>query len=571
MVYPKSRKRLRPSRRYGIWVWLWLGLFGLMTGLSITQTYAASTTREVKRTARNLHITSETLLQARQLLREVTDLALQLPTLPVDQMPVLASAWMRLNAPEAATQSERLFRALRTQSESAEPSETPALQLALAGIVQLLAYADPERAWTLFQQWPAVQETSQEPANEGDSSRLRSAGQARRQAQAAVIAALTICDPDRGTTLLQDLQREDPNALTEQGSMMGMLLYSNPELSVQMAKEAMKAYKDQPLTKENVNNHINSLQRLAWAEPDMVGPAARELAQQLKTAEPASISDRPLTLRSQETSIQLDGAEPLVLNLLRSLRMQPSVAIKLLADFPSLESKLNQIGGPDVIFRYGARSSSKDGRAEEDLTPPHKRKASDDSLSSPRNFPPMDGTCPKGSKRIEQWRRKLQELAAKESGFDRLIMEARNLSYNNPELAEEPLRLAQGLVDKTDSPTVKAERLVRLVEVYALLDNEIDSTLMEKAFAAVQEITETPAQEPTEEHKPARPPGFDRNAMLQMQIFSALARTDFQRALNRARTLPSDRLKLVAFMGILQSVFGDSVGAGGYFAGPSFR
>src|SRR5262249_39818145 len=134
-------------------------------------------------------------------------------------------------------------------------------------------------------------------------------------------------------------------------------------------------------------------------------------------------------------------------------------------------------------------------------------------------------------------------------------------------LAEEALRAAEGLVDKADSPTMKAERLTRLASAYAQLDGEIDSNLLDKAFAAVKKISEPPTEE-TEERKPVRP-GYDRGAMLQNQLFPALARADFRSAMERARQLPNEKPKLSAILGILQGLDG-SIGYRG-FGGSMYR
>src|SRR5262249_1232216 len=103
---------------------------------------------------------------------------------------------------------------------------------------------------------------------------------------------------------------------------------------------------------------------------------------------------------------------------------------------------------------------------------------------------------------------------------------------------------------------IKAALLIRLVEAYADLDEEINDRLVEKAFAVIAEANKAAASE-TE-------PGVEAGAChyagttwhgcahMEAQLLSAIGRVDLHRALDRARRLPNEK-KVAAIIQILQT------------------
>ena len=562
------RSRLRqpvPSGRRRPAGWRAGLVMALLSFLSAAYTAAATVTPELKRAARQMNVTPEALQQARQTLREVTDLASRQPPFPADLASPLATAWSRLHPREAPAQLERIFRTLNMQLQNAEPAESVPTQLAMAGVLRSLANVDPDRAWTLMQQWPAVEGPPEEPPIDGPAARHPPTERIRQQARESVLAELVRCDPDRATPLLEAMARENPAGLMQGGSWMYMLQQTRPELWTKLADEALKAYKDQPLTRQTMGNYMQLLRGLNWTDPDLIAPTARQAIQQLKSMGPENIPDRAVVLRVQDESVRLEGAEAMALEVVRSLRSSPGLAMEVMAEFPGLAEKLNKIGGSDVVFRPSSGTTSRNNVMEEDLTPMSRRRSSDGSGGG-FGSRMVGRQCPNDSKPSQALRARLRELASQESGFDQLVREATNLSYSQPEMGEEALRLAEGLVDENAEPAVKAERWIRLVNGYAMMDSEISSNLLEKAFTAVQELQDTPPDEA--EARPPPQPGMDPVARMQTELFKALARSDGTRALERARRLTDERARMIALLGVMQGLLGhagDFIGYGGYF------
>ncbi len=80
--------------------------------------------KELKRAAHRLHIDVEKLKNARQVLREATELARRLEPLPVQYLPQLSQLWIELDRSQAADTVESIVSDLRTAAQSAKKPES---------------------------------------------------------------------------------------------------------------------------------------------------------------------------------------------------------------------------------------------------------------------------------------------------------------------------------------------------------------------------------------------------------------------------------------------------------------
>lgn len=550
------------------------GLAVMIMTITVPPGMAASAAqRELKRAARDLRLPTESVTLARQALREVTDLVLQLPSIPPDQIYPLAQAWARLHRSQAAAQGERIFNALHSRLDQAETAEAQSLRVGLSSVIQAVSSVDPERAWSLMQRWPAGPR-----ASDGDPDpRLASyADQMRAQTQRSVISALSACNPDRAAAMIQNVLRDSENGPAEREALLGLLHETNPELHSQLAQDALQNYKEQPFTRDNLYKQMNLLQNLSWSEPELMNSAAMDMVRRLRDSDIDGAGERPLTLRGRQGTVELNSNERAALNMIRMLRMQPNLMMQTLTEFPALADKLDQVGGLDLVLRGGSFTSSGDGSQTEDFTVDPRRsvpKGGAIYTGGFRPYPAESKLCSGQDARASQVRSQLAEIAQQENGFEQLLREAQSLSDKKPDLAEEALRLAEGRLKDEITPTMKAERLVRLAGAYADLDGEIDTNLLDRAFTAITEMSEATAQKPEEptpgsnRTRRGSMPGIggassrpDYPLVLQGQLLSSLARTDLRRALDRARLLPSAQAKVAAFMQILGELAGSGYG-----------
>src|SRR6266487_768035 len=91
----------------------------LASSIAPAQEERARSDKELKRTAYRLHIDVEKLKNARQALREATELARRLEPLPVQHVYQLVQLWIEIDRPRAAGTVESIVSDLRTAAQSA--------------------------------------------------------------------------------------------------------------------------------------------------------------------------------------------------------------------------------------------------------------------------------------------------------------------------------------------------------------------------------------------------------------------------------------------------------------------
>lgn len=111
--------------------------------------------RELKGAAHRMRVSVEHLRQARQVLREATELALQ-PDFP-DKMVLgqIAGMYGGIDLPKAAQTQEAVLHSMMAMAVSAKTPEDYRQASGVTGaIVTSLLRTDPDRAAALFRQWP---------------------------------------------------------------------------------------------------------------------------------------------------------------------------------------------------------------------------------------------------------------------------------------------------------------------------------------------------------------------------------------------------------------------------------
>src|SRR5205823_2439048 len=111
--------------------------------------------KELKRSAHQLRIPTEQLKNAREALREATDVALHQDEPRGAQYGQLARLSMRLDRTKCEETVRQMFSDLRQSAQNANDPDYQRLSAYAQNLVMALADFDPEKSAELVAQWPA--------------------------------------------------------------------------------------------------------------------------------------------------------------------------------------------------------------------------------------------------------------------------------------------------------------------------------------------------------------------------------------------------------------------------------
>src|SRR5437867_723314 len=123
----------------------------------------SSDARELKRSAHRLRMGVEQLKNARQALREATELAMRLDPAPSHQFASLGASWLDLDRSRAAEKLESLYNSLRSAALAAASGyDYQRCSESAISILSHISSFDPDRALQLAGDWPAQQASQRE-------------------------------------------------------------------------------------------------------------------------------------------------------------------------------------------------------------------------------------------------------------------------------------------------------------------------------------------------------------------------------------------------------------------------
>ena len=156
----------------------------------------SSDARELKRSAHRLRMGVEQLKNARQALREATELAMRLDPAPSHQFASLGASWLDLDRSRAAEKLESLYNSLRSAALAAASGyDYQRCSESAISILSHISSFDPDRALQLAGDWPAP------PSPQGDGPQV-SRDQLLSQFFRNNLMQLSQRDPDKALALL---------------------------------------------------------------------------------------------------------------------------------------------------------------------------------------------------------------------------------------------------------------------------------------------------------------------------------------------------------------------------------
>ncbi len=517
-------------------------------------------TKELKRTAHQLRISIDHLKNAREALRQATDLARRSPDIPTFSQ--IAQNWIRLDRSKAPAALEDLYAWVRAGARDVADTETYQRNASAAqALLRSLATLDSARALTLWQRWP-------DPPSSLDEAYRRSQAEAGAQFAKQLSAQGSGSGGGQASDLTQ-LRAEAGRGVYTSVAALAMLLTQSGDKAeaLQLVDQAIANFRQREPDPPALSSYMMFLRQLPYVDPDRylmglnsVLPAIDKLG--------AANAGGTVTVGTQ--TVQLTGSEAAVIDLCRSLSARPELAMKTLNSMPGLKSKLDRVGGIDGIVGPSGRSQtpvtlnySIDGRSRITFnTSGTSSSLSAGIIGSTSGANPSsaldlyESVRGKLSQDPAFVRRKLEEVSKNPDQIDALIQLANRSNYQEPDLASMALEAAARLLTLVEPLQKRASVFQNLMRASQNCDGEVDAGLLQQGLVLVQQLRNeetgnAQANPASGSAVPGRMAGM--GDQLEMAIVAELALENFDGALRYVRLMP-DELKVPALLRIVQSL-----------------
>ncbi len=517
-------------------------------------------TKELKRTAHQLRISTDHLRSARDALTQATDLARRSPDISTYSQ--IAQNWIRLDRSRASAALEDLYGWVRVEAQEAPDAGVYQRDAAAAQtLLRSLATLDPARALALWQRWPDP------PSSSDDAYRI---SQAEANARFGQQLSAQGSGPGGGQTPdLTQLRAEASRGVYTSVAALATLLTQSGEKAeaLQLVDRAIANFSQQEPNPAAISRYMTFLRQLPYIDPDrfLMG-----LTSVLPAIDKVGAANAGGTVTVGTQAVQLTGSEAAVIDMCRSLNGRPELAMRTLNSVPGLKSKLDRIGGIDGIVSPSGRSQTQvsmsysiDGRSRTTYNTSGAGSSSSmsiinsargtDPTSAPDLYESVRGKLAKDPAFV---RGKLEEAAKNPEQIDALIQLANRSNYQEPDLASLALEVAARLLALVEPLQKRAAVLQNLMRASQNCDGEVDAGLLQQGLDLVQQLRaeETGTGQTNPAFRNAAPGRMGGAAdQLEMTIVAQLALENFDGALRYVGLMP-DELKVQALLRIVQSL-----------------
>ncbi len=513
---------------------------------------ANASNKELKRTAHRLRMTVDRLKNARDVLQQATDLAGRLDPIPGQRMGNLAQMWLQLYKSKASSSIELMMEEVRRAAAKA-PNLAAYQQscIAFQTLLSPLAQVDSERAAQQARQWPRP------PQSLGDAGETM-LSQQMDQYQRQLLQQLMYQDPEKAAKLYAQL-----------GPGSGTDYYIPAQLALGLARAGEKdqAYKlvDQvladfgkgPSNPTAYQNFYSFLQQVSNLDPNKFMEGFNLLlASQAKGQVPLPQSNATLTVGDK--TLELDGNELQLLNMLRGMSGRPGLIQQALGAVPDFKAKLDSIGGIDTALNPSASAGGGisisqyipgagvigSGRTVIYGSGP---RAPQDRLST--LFNELKGKATKDPGLVRQ---RISTAVKGPEDVDFLINLAQRSSYEDPELGSIALEIATGMLPQVEPLQRRSMVMQNLVRVYRSCDGEVDVNLLRDGFILADQL-----RQDEKEKNPlaaSQRPGNSPADYLEQTLLGEVASDHFDAAMKYLHAMPDDEAKLAALQRIVESL-----------------
>jgi hypothetical protein len=508
--------------------------------------------KELKRTARRLRIPVEQLKKARQALQEATDLVKKTKPFPSSQLSSLKESWRQLNRSRAKEVDDSFIQDLR--SEAAHAADFNAYQQATSAAMsfgQSFGDSDYEKMQELVRSWPDP------PASAGEAGeKFRSNMEANVRQNA--LSYLANSDPEKARTLLAQAGNSSGYNYSISGQIArGLMNAGKKDESLAMIDQTINDFRQHSADPQAFQAYQSFVQMTAGSlGVARAGALMAPLLAQFKT-QASSENCASGIMKAGDLSVDLTCGEWGVLNMLRSYPFQtmPGLVNTTLNSFPSLKSKLDQVGGIDnaygnsgvnisVNYPKGISYQTSVGSGSTDTVSKLIRELKGKAVSNPGFV-----------------RGKLKDIAKGEQGINALINLAQSASYDDPDLASLALDVAKPLLPQVESLQRRSSILQNMIRAYRQADGEVDSEILRDGFVLADQLRE-------ETEKSSEPMAVARFAIqlgaqswrtqepdrLEAFLVSELSKDDYEKAINYVRSIKNENLKLTCLIQIVQAL-----------------
>jgi hypothetical protein len=499
-----------------------------------------SQSKELKRAAHRLRIPVEQMKRAREALQEATDMVKRIEPYPFDQIPNLAQMWDQINRPKAKQAVESFIYDMRSEAE--ECHDFQCYQRATAAALALMqSNFDYEKTAQQLRNWP-----DPKPAFGPAAELFRSS--LETQAKNLAISRMAFSEPEKALKLLSEKGNSGAYNYTSSAQIaQGFMNAGKKDEAIKLIDQGLGKF-DQNTSDPRVLQEFENFVRMTASAADSTRTTAAvsQLITALKNQGPSMQCNA--ILRAGDVSTDLTCAESRILNLLRSMPMMPSFAMKTLDSVPGLRSKLDSIGGIDGFYGGGAPATILYGTTagqRNAITSISPGTSQGPTVNIPNLIQELKG---KAEMDPAVARGKLKDL-----DVDALVNLAMSASYQDPDLAGLAIEMAQPMLPVVEPLQKRASTLQNLIRASRQVDGDVDRELLRSGFILAdqirQELSEkTPAKVvPINSYMTA---GADQ---LEVFLVSELSRDSFDSAISYVRSLENNAFKLTCFIQILQA------------------
>ena len=510
---------------------------------------ANSPSKELKRAAHRLRIPVGQLKDAREALQLATVLAGKMEPYPADQLLNLAQMWEQVERRKAETVVKSFVRELR--SRAAECQDFGCYQKYTSSAMMLMqSKFDYAEVLAELESWPEPKESS---GGQAGIFLDRMKSQFKKQS----IYRLASSDPERALELLTEARDSGKYGYSASAQIAQSLMQAGKrEQALDLIDQTIGRFDETSADGRALQEFENFVRMTAMnLDSARAGTAMNRLITALSSERQNDPAHCNATLQSGETSVGLTCSESRLLNLLRSNPMRPSFTMKTLDSLPALKAKLDSVGGIDSLYgsgmygapqasiTYGAWDGTHAIQGGVNSAPP------DAPGKPPVNIAGLIQSL-KGKAESDP---SLARGKIKDLDMEALLGLAMSASYQDPDLAEMAIEMAQKRLPELQPLQTRAGALQNLVRSARQVNGEVDAGLLRDGFILADQLREEIDEKAPEAGITNKRYLYAGAEQLEAFLVAELSRDDFDSAIEYARSLDDDALKLNCLIQIAQA------------------
>jgi tetratricopeptide (TPR) repeat protein len=503
-----------------------------------------SSSKELKRAAHRLRIPVEQMKRAREVLQEATDLVRSTEPPLYEQFPAIIQMWNQINHPKAKAVTESFINDLRRAA--ADCPDFPCYQRMTSTAMMLLqSDFDYEKATQQMRDWP---EPIPAFGDAAQSFRKNLETQIRNQA----ISRLAYSEPEKALKLMSEASPTDNYNYTASAQIAQALINTGKrEAALKLIDQGISKFDQSTADPRAVQEFENFIRMTATtADSARISNAMDQLIAAFKKQD--SYIQCSGTLRAGDLAVDLTCTESRMLNILRNMPMRQAFAMKTLDLIPELKSKLDGIGGLDAFYGSGMNGNPSlsirygTGGVQRNASPGVLGVVSQGpALNIPALLQDLKGKAESDPAVV---RGKLKEMDA-----DALSNFAMIASYQDPDLADLAIEMAQPMLPSVEPLARRATSLQSLIRASRQVDGEVDRDLLRSGFILADQIREEASQKTPETAVSTNQYMFTGADQLEIFLVTELSRDDFDSAISYVRALENNAFKLNCLIQIAQA------------------